>query len=326
MKEFIMNVISKYSAFRDFYSGCATILMLHRVAPIEPNQIWPIEHLKVSPGFLESYINALIDQDYSFISLDQLHSLLASNKDFGKKIVFTLDDGYKDNYEVAYPIFKKYQIPFTVYITSALPDYSARIWWYALGDLLANHSDLYLGGINYACQTTELKVASYFAISEKIRSLNNSHQSEIIEDFFKTYDIDWPSYCKSLSLSWEQIEALAADPLVTIGSHTASHPVLSKLSPLDFVSEVQACNSRIEEKIHQKPQHFAYPFGTRFEVLSREFELIKQFSFRTSTTTRVGNIFKGHRSNLHALPRIMLTENSKISDLYRPRLPRFRAK
>jgi peptidoglycan/xylan/chitin deacetylase (PgdA/CDA1 family) len=33
-----------------------------------------------------------------------------------KNVVFTLDDGYADNFINAYPIFKKYNIPFCIYV------------------------------------------------------------------------------------------------------------------------------------------------------------------------------------------------------------------
>lgn len=40
-------------------------------------------------------------------------------------MVFTMDDGYKDNYTNALPIFKKYNVPYTIFVTTNFPDRQA---------------------------------------------------------------------------------------------------------------------------------------------------------------------------------------------------------
>lgn len=72
----------------------------------------------------ENQIKTLLDNGYTIINLEQLNKLLTDalneriknngkNKDksFGKKyICFTIDDGYRSNYELMYPLLKKYQV------------------------------------------------------------------------------------------------------------------------------------------------------------------------------------------------------------------------
>ena len=56
------------------------------------------------------------------MSLDKAQRRLVE-QDFERKFVcFTLDDGYLDNYLNAYPVFKKYGAPFTVYVNTGMPD------------------------------------------------------------------------------------------------------------------------------------------------------------------------------------------------------------
>ena len=90
-----------------YYSGMATIFMLHRVHPFDTSKLPPNEDMKISPEFLETLIIELKTKGFEIISLDRLYELLQENRKIEKKIVFTLDDGYKDNFAIAYPYFQK---------------------------------------------------------------------------------------------------------------------------------------------------------------------------------------------------------------------------
>ena len=143
IQNFIDNLFSGYST--KYFSGIASIFMLHRVFPFEKNKLFPNENMKVSPQFLENIIITLKSSGYSFISLDRLYEILEKGENVRKNIVFTLDDGYKDNYSIAYPIFKKYDIPFTIYVTTSFPERSAILWWYILEDLLLANEEIIIG-------------------------------------------------------------------------------------------------------------------------------------------------------------------------------------
>ena len=45
----------------------------------------------------------------------------------------------------------------------------------------------------------------------------------IVRDLAARYQVDIAAFCKDLCMSWQEITALAADPLVTIGAHTVNH-------------------------------------------------------------------------------------------------------
>ena len=131
-------MINYESCLSSYFSGFATIFMLHRVSPLGEGGIQPNENMKVTPEFLEKFIIDMRADGYSFISINRLHEIILNREIVFKQIVITLDDGYKDNFNIAYPIFKKYDVPFTVYITSSFPNGSAYLWWYA-GDKSKNN-------------------------------------------------------------------------------------------------------------------------------------------------------------------------------------------
>lgn len=104
------------------------ILMLHRV--VEERSTDENRELEVTPDFLQATIENYLQQGFRFVSIDQVRDIL-QGKDKGKPFVcLTFDDGYRDTYDVAYPILKTYNIPFTVYVTTSFINGEVGMWWY----------------------------------------------------------------------------------------------------------------------------------------------------------------------------------------------------
>ena len=83
--------------------GAGVIFMLHQVDPTPPQAFEPNRILKVTPSFLEDVVREVIDAGFDIIPLDQVRERL-ENADAEKPFAcFTLDDGYRDNRDHAYP-------------------------------------------------------------------------------------------------------------------------------------------------------------------------------------------------------------------------------
>jgi len=301
---------------RKYFQGIATIFMLHRVRPIEAGRARLNCDLEVSPDFLESLIIKLRSEKYDFISLDRLFEILKNGEEVKKKIVFTFDDGYKDTYEIAYPMLKKHDIPFTVYVTTSFPEREAILWWYFLEDLLMEKDEIILtDGLRRRCAADKEKTEIFSQIKKIILSFGKDNFSGKINKLFENYVVDWLSKCDELTMGWEQIKELSEDELVTIAGHTKNHYALNQLSDSQVVAEIIESHELIESKINIKVDHFAYPFGSRPEVERREFDIVKRLKLKTATTTRCGNVCHQHKKYLECLPRVMLTEKFDMKDI-----------
>lgn len=305
MKQTIKNILIRY------LPG-TIIFTLHRVSEKNENVISHNENLKVSPTFLEKTVKTLAEQDFAFISLDELYGRLQDGISFKKAVVFTLDDGYKDNYTNAYPIFKKYNVPFTIYIATALPNNTAILWWDLLADLIKKNDILILNdGTEYNCSSKKDKENSFLEIREKIMHLPQKTFKEELFKLFGNYekDLDWYKSVQEYALSWDEIKELSKDELVTIGGHTVNHLTLRDLSNDEIFTEIVDANKEIESIIDKKVEHFAYPFGGKNEINKKAFEIVKQLDLKTATTTNFGKVNWWHKNKLEQLPRIMLTED-----------------
>lgn len=319
IKQVIVKQLVQLKPVQAYYGGVATIFMLHRVGEANPDKLPANENMKVSAGFLDGFIQTLLDKDYDIISLDELYTILVEQRKVKNKIVFTFDDGYEDNLTAALPIFEKYNVPFTIYLTTSFPDRSAILWWYALEDILLNNNSIILNdGIIYCCKTIEKKQKVFLDVREKILKLEQGNFFSQLKNLFQKYEIDWLSYTHNLTLSWKQVVILSQHPLVTIAGHTLNHYTFNQLSASEIAYEVKEANRRIQTIINKPVEHFAYPFGSTNEVGINEYKAVKCLGLKTVTTTRRGNVSLKHLQHLEALPRVMLTNNFDHNNLFLP--------
>ena len=111
----MLRRLKKY-CFRFFHPVIGEVWQLHRVTnevSVDATQ----RDYEIIPNRLSSLIEEYLRKGYHFTSVDKLYEMLKSNRYDKKFVVITLDDGYADNYEIAYPIFKQYGIPFCVFVT-----------------------------------------------------------------------------------------------------------------------------------------------------------------------------------------------------------------
>ena len=129
---------------RPFVGGVGAILMLHHVRPARRNGFQPNRRFEITPDFLEAVVRRLRRSGVDFVSLDELHRRL-TQRDFRRRfIAVTLDDGYRDNKEWAYPILKQRQVPFAIYVPTSFPDRLGQLWWSALEQIVGGKDAIVL--------------------------------------------------------------------------------------------------------------------------------------------------------------------------------------
>ena len=282
------------------------VLMLHRVSERINGHLPNNEHLKISPAFLEKVIVKYQKAGFSFLSLNQLFDLLSDKINIDKPFVcITIDDGYLDNYEYAYPIFKKHKIPFAIFITTDFPDKKAVLWWYTIEELILNSTEIRLSdGSEYNCCTFQEKWDTFRSIREKVLLLDQLNLINELNGLFENYQLDWYSPIQKLSMDWEHIKILTRDPLCTIGSHTVSHVALNKLSLKDLDSEITRGIDIINSHTDYKPAYFAYPYGSEKENGEREYQYIKNSDIKMAFISYGGFVYTNNQ--LEKVPRFML--------------------
>ena len=119
------------------------IWMLHRVVEHVSN-VPEQKELEVTVAWLEQKINEYRSKGYTFVSIDNL-------PEHGRWVCLTFDDGYRDNYTLAYPMLKRLSVPFTVYVTSGFIDNQLSMWWYPNQQLGMSSDELQLMDADPLC-------------------------------------------------------------------------------------------------------------------------------------------------------------------------------
>ncbi len=296
---------------RPFLGGVGMILTLHHVRPPRPDRFQPNRLLEVTPAFLEKVARRLRRSRLDIVSLDEMHRRLSEGHSGRRFVCVTIDDGYRDTLNFAYPILKKYDIPFALYIPTSFPDRLGELWWLALEAVIAKNDriGLVVDGKDqrFDCRSVEDKRALYASVYDWLRRLETEEElRRVIRDLSGRYQVDIAAFCDELCMTWDELAVLAADPLVTIGAHTVNHVMLKKVSENTARSEMEMSRTVIEASLGVRPQHLSYPVGDWTSAGPREFRIAAELGFKTAVTTRPGVLFRQHAKHLTALPRISL--------------------
>ncbi len=107
------------------------------------------------------------------------------------------------------------------------------------------------------------------------------------------------SFCRTLRHA--ELRELAADPLITIGSHTLTHPRLAELSPERQRDEIIGGRDRLTELLGFTPKVFSYPFGNYSDWNEVSRNLCREAGFLRAAANYPGQIHSN--SDPFALPR-----------------------
>ena len=219
------------------------------------------------------------------------------------------DDGYRDYIEYALPILIKHGCPSAIYVVTDCIDENLPPWTYILNHLFIYTTKLSLSidGNNFP---GHLKNTSWKNKNERInyarqlnpflKSLPDETRRRIFLQIVRQFnDIALPH---GLMLSWDELRELQQHRC-EIGSHTVSHPVLSKrLSPPEILRELTDSALSIERNTGFFPTTISYPFGAyNEEVKKAALEAGYRMGVTVNPTT-----FRSSRHDLFEVPRIEL--------------------
>lgn len=293
-----------------FSRGVGIIFMLHRVSPDKPGAFSPNSGLMVTPAYLDSVLRDVCAAGLDIVSLEEARERLLSGKTDRRFACFTLDDGYRDNLEHAFPVFSKHGAPFTIYVPSDFPDGKGELWWVALEEIIRSSTTLEIAGWGMAesipAKTVDEKYHAFDRLYEMLRQCGEDKQRERIRELAARYGVDMETTCRELIMTWDEIRQLASEPLVTIGAHTVAHFAVARLPEDRARNEMTLGADRIAKELGRRPDHLSFPYGDPGSAGPRDFQLAAELGFKTAVTTRKGLLFEEHACHLTALPRVSL--------------------
>ena len=302
-----------HHVLRPIFSGVGAIFMLHHVRPPRAADFQPNRHLEVTPEFLRAMLAHLRSRGIDIVTMDEVHHRLTNRRFERRFACLTFDDGYRDNRDHALPVLREFDAPFSVFITSDFAGGSGRLWWVALEMAIANASTIEVAmgrnAVRLDASNAQAKQATFDRLHDWLRGLPDHDLQREVAALCARDGVDQAAICRELCMSWDELKALAADPLVTIGAHTITHCNLAHQSEAVAREELTLSRARIEEKLQRPVVHLAYPYGDRDAAGPREFALAASSGYKTAVTTRPGMVFPESARHLTALSRVSLNGN-----------------
>jgi len=217
-------------------------------------------------------------RNFQILSMDEVVDHIKLGKGFKRpSIAITFDDGYLDNYTLAYPVLKKHGVPATIYLTTGLVGTPDGIWTEQIGlAFLETKKDYFnfsvlLGDKTIPIKTKEEKEQANSEVSETLKLRPDDERRELIQKLFEKLEVSEKSgrhFGERMMLNWEEVQKMRKDGM-TIGSHSHTHPILSQMSSEQAKDEILNSKKVVEKNVDIKVKHFSFPNG-REEDFSEE--------------------------------------------------------
>lgn len=262
------------------------VMMYHRVLPNNhPNIATEQPGMYVSPETLRMHLEVL-KENFTLVHLeDWLADASAGRKLPRRACAITFDDGWRDNYDYAFPILKRAAAPATIYLVSNFVGTRYVFWPNMLARLLASGDGsrwsrlppwlrTILPQANAKMTSTEIdeiiSLCKQYSDSEMLTALNGIFDHS-------TGDRDL--------MNWSEIDEMQASGLIKFGSHTRRHTRLPLIKASEELEdEILGSREEIGQYIRVAPTTFCYPNGDT----SNEAVKIVRKEYAGAVTTQAG--------------------------------------
>jgi len=229
--------------------------------------------------------------------------------------LITFDDGWADNYEVAFPVLRDRGMPAVVFLSTATVGTHEIFWTERAARLL---SLLYQRSRGAAPKQSEGVLEPpdlQRLLARKIR--REDFLDRVIEDLKSAHEAERNAFLAELSgliddeekprawiMNWDQIEEMARSG-IAFGAHGHTHRILVGLDPGQMEMEIAEPARIIGEKLGRTPLAFCYPNGDADDPVVQK---VRDAGYRAAFSVEQGVVTPG--LDRLRLPRICLHEGA----------------
>ncbi len=248
-------------------SDRVSILAYHRVTPFPPADYpYQEETVAATPEGFREQLQFLKRHCY-VTTFKELHKLIEAGEEIPKNtVIITFDDGYEDNYSIAAPLLADAGLPAVIYVVTDCIDNAKPFWFETLSyDLLtANDGTIELPGEAEALELSDgNRRQMRRRVGDLVRTLDDAGRHAVlsaIHEYAITNGSPEPE--DRLVMTWDEVRELS-NAGIEIGSHTVTHPFLSRLTEGQIIHELGHSKMRIEQELATECMSLAYPTGGR---------------------------------------------------------------
>lgn len=244
--------------------------------------------------------------NFRIIDLNELYEIIQQGKPIKEKLaLITFDDGYRDNYEVAYPMLKAMNIPATFFVTTSLVGSNIVPWW----DEIAWHIRQ-LSGQSFKLSIwpesitlpKHVRATSIRRVLSRVKSFPTQIELQLTELRAHSNKEVPAELSDNLFVQWEHLATLAQNG-ISIGAHSHTHRILSSLKSDELTYELTESKRLLEDYLKIPVKSLSYPVGGESTYNNTMFKLLDDIGYQVGFTFRrmVDRNIKTHKFELGRL-------------------------
>ncbi len=233
-----------------------------------------------------------LSTEYTVLPLREL----AARKGHGTlpphSVAVTFDDGFENNFSVAFPILKQFGIPATFFLSTGFIG-TGRLFWvdrleYLLNETSRGQVEVAAFQETFPLHTLQEKRTALKAIKRRLKE--EMHLIEAtLEGLSRECAVASQDYYEDYrTLTWEQVRQMHRSGLCDFGVHTVDHAILSRLPSAEKEFQIRAAKKNLEEVLGEEVDSFSYPEGLTQHFDRDTMERVKKAGFRNATTAIFG--------------------------------------
>jgi peptidoglycan/xylan/chitin deacetylase (PgdA/CDA1 family) len=238
-----------------------TVLAYHRVVDHAlPGFVGFRGNVSATPDEFAQQMEMIADR-MTPVTLEQVVASLDGRPLPERPVLVTFDDGYRDNLEVALPVMESHGILPTVFVATDHIGTAEPFWWDLVGWWFAN-SDVASANLPVVGERTwsdHIPLAREWI--QRAKHLADPVRQEAVDALGEVLGVGAVGDAfEGLLVDWEGVRSMVARG-VSIGAHTCSHPILTRVTPERAVVEVSSSVDRVRAETGLAVLGFAYPNG-----------------------------------------------------------------
>jgi lipopolysaccharide exporter len=187
-----------------------------------------------------------LSRNVEVVSGDELAAALEEPR--GRHVALTFDDGYRDNYELAYPVLRAHGLPAVFFLATGFMDRPHVAWWDEIAWMVrGTDQEAATEALLDTYQQLPTELADAFL--DQLAAQTGSGRAD-------------PSAASTTWMTWDMVREMQRGGM-TFGAHTVDHPVLSRCSTERQQQEIDDSVARLRHELGRAPTMFSYPVGGR---------------------------------------------------------------
>lgn len=265
-------------------SARLSILIYHRVLPA-PDPMRPYE---VDIHLFRRQMSLIADNCH-VLALPEAIRRLHEDSLPPRSVCITFDDGYRDNAEIALPILREFGLSATFFIATAYLD-DGIMFNDAVIEGIRNYRhdtlDLTHRGLgSYPLADEASKLDTIDRLLPQVKYLPREQRLSVAQEIA---DNSSPAPPADLMMTRDQVLHMR-DNGMTIGAHTRTHPILTRISDEDAMADISRGKDDLESILGQSVGMFAYPNGRAGQDYDeRHVDMVRKAGFEAAVSTNPG--------------------------------------